>query len=72
MGIDEQDISVDDALEETRGDHVVPIPQNDDDNPAGPADDAPQVIVPPDHPSTDTDIDETEQYQDGTGAAAGQ
>jgi hypothetical protein len=68
--IDNTDDSADDALEETRGEATVPIPQNDDDNPAGPASDPPQVVVPEDHPSTDTDVDETESYQEGSGSAA--
>jgi hypothetical protein len=62
--------TTDDALEETRGENTVPVPQMDDDNPAGPASDPPQVVVPPDHPDTDTDLDETESYQAGQGVAA--
>lgn len=62
----QEDVSADDILEETREETTVPMPQDDDDNPAGPADDAPQVVVPPDHPANDSDVDETELYQEGS------
>ena len=67
--------SADDALEEERQDEEVtnvtnPKPQLPEDNatPAAPADD--NQIIPPDHPVTDTGMDEDELYEEGEGGAA--
>jgi len=55
--------SAEDILEKTRGDNVIPIVKKDDD-PTLPVEDSVEDVLPPDHPSNDSDVDETERYNE--------
>lgn len=62
---DPQNPSVDDALEEERSSSGNARTVDNDNNPSAPADDVYQTTLPDDHPDTDSDMDETETYQEG-------
>lgn len=66
---EDQDLSVDDILEESRGANAQPLPTHvpsldDYDDPAGPPEDAIEHL-PSDHHADDNDEDETAHYQGG-------
>lgn len=69
--------SPDDALEPDSGQDGMFHPGTDEERleedngtPAGPADDTSSMPIPPDHPSTDTHLDEHEVYDEGIADAA--
>lgn len=70
---EEQEISVDDILEETRGPNAQPLPHHmpspdDHDDPAGPPDDYDSSTTLG-HSDTDDEVDETARYQGGDPSA---
>lgn len=75
MADDNQDITPDDALEETNdpdydteaGRHEK-LP-NDYERPFTPADESPINAAPPDHPATDSNLDEHQIYDEGITSA---
>lgn len=60
----------DDPLTAPPPDDPVPPLPDDDDKPFSPPSDVPDDGVPPDHPSTDSNVQPEEVYDEGLGGAA--